>query len=452
MIFIYTENAPNYDKKYAVQVFGSCHSYTSFNPIKFEEDTGISAYVYGNPGEIIPTTYVRMYEQFKKNLPKVALVEIWGINPYETYDTQSRIFGNYLERNLEILPLSLKKNEVIKDFSLDMIEMNSVIYSYKNRLLDGTLKNLDFDYDFAKVKEYTSDYVFSEMSKRLIYNGYKKNPSRSITDYPKRQAYVGKDDIVQIEWDIVKYINKIIRLCKEKSVELIFYRSPYISQKNELKKLNHLNIICEENNILFINLEDEISYNYTNDFLDYEHLSEIGANKSTEFLEHFILEKLNCDITNRQLDSDYVKQSDDYKLYIQDSFTLELNATNDSEKYLELLTSKKEATDNTCIFVVKTSEKNINSKYFNSLGINVNSNNCIAIIDEGKVVYNRTASDILLQHEYKIGRLPVKIVSDVKSNASSIKVDGIEQIKNKSGITLVIYDKLLKKVSSVRSL
>ena len=82
----------------------------------------------------------------------------------------------------------------------------------------------------------------------------------------------------------------------------------------------------------------------------------------------------------------------------------------------------------------------------------MNSNNCIAIIDEGKVVYNRTASDILLQHEYKIGRLPVKIVSDVKSNASSIKVDGIEQIKNKSGITLVIYDKLLKKVSSVRSL
>ena len=82
----------------------------------------------------------------------------------------------------------------------------------------------------------------------------------------------------------------------------------------------------------------------------------------------------------------------------------------------------------------------------------MNTNNCIAIIDEGKVVYNRVASDIMLQHDYKIGRLPVKLVSDVKGKNSSIKVDGIEQIKNKSGITIVIYDKLLKKVSSVRSL
>ena len=119
---------------------------------------------------------------------------------------------------------------------------------------------------------------------------------------------------------------------------------------------------------------------------------------------------------------------------------------------MELLTNKKEATNNTCIFVVKISEKNINSKYFNYLGINVNTNNCITIIDEGKVVYNRVASDVPLQHEYKIGRLPVKLVSDVKGKNSSIKIDGIEQINNKSGITVVIYDKLLKKVSSVRSL
>ncbi len=98
---------------------------------------------------------------------------------------------------------------------------------------------------------------------------------------------------------------------------------------------------------------------------------------------------------------------------------------------------------------MKTSEKNINSMHFNSLGINVNTNNCITIIDEGKIVYNRVASDVLLQHEYKIGRLPIKLVSDVKGKNSSIKVDGIEQIKNKSGITIVIYDKLLKKVSSV---
>ena len=101
---------------------------------------------------------------------------------------------------------------------------------------------------------------------------------------------------------------------------------------------------------------------------------------------------------------------------------------------------------------MKTSEKNIKSKHFETLGVNVTGNNCIAIIDGGKVVYNRTASDVPLNHKYKIGNLPVKMVSDVKSNASSIKIDGIEQIKSKSGVTIVIYDKLLKKVTGVRNL
>lgn len=83
--------------------------------------------------------------------------------------------------------------------------------------------------------------------------------------------------------------------------------------------------------------------------------------------------------------------------------------------------------------------------------MNVTGNNYIAVLDNGKVVYQQAASDVPLMHEYKIGKLPVKLVSDVRG-ISSIKVDGIEQVKNKSGMTVVIYDKLLKKITSVRSL
>lgn len=83
--------------------------------------------------------------------------------------------------------------------------------------------------------------------------------------------------------------------------------------------------------------------------------------------------------------------------------------------------------------------------------MNVTGNNYIAVLDSGKVVYQQAASDVPLMHEYKIGKLPVKLVSDVRG-ISSIKVDGIEQVKNKSGMTVVIYDKLLKKITSVRSL
>lgn len=83
--------------------------------------------------------------------------------------------------------------------------------------------------------------------------------------------------------------------------------------------------------------------------------------------------------------------------------------------------------------------------------MNVTGNNYIAVLDSGKVVYQQAASDVPLMHEYKIGKLPVKLVSDVRGT-SCIKVDGIEQVKNKSEMTVVIYDKLLKKITSVRNL
>ncbi len=293
----YLEDHPE-DTLHDVQVFGSCHSYTSFNPVYMEERSGVSGFVYGNAGEIIPTTYTRMVDQFKKHTPKVALVEIWGINPYETYSSHERVFGFYLANNLERAEFSWAKQEVIWDFKvkeyqdINFVTMNFPFVNYKDRLLDGSLTMLDFDYDFTKTQEYTSNYTYQEMYSRFKNNGYKPYSSVSIEDYPQKQKTIEPGEMVEIELDIAKYIQKIIDLCKEKDVELIFYRSPYISTVNELKKLNHLKQICDENDVLFIDLEEEVQYDYTVDFVDYEHLSEVGANKSTEYLLPYIMEAL----------------------------------------------------------------------------------------------------------------------------------------------------------------
>lgn len=279
------------DEAYDVQVFGSCHSYTSFNPLKLKEVTGVSGFVYGNAGEIIPTTYARMCEQFKKHTPKVVFVEIWGINPYETYSAQDRVFGFYFQNNVERLPLSFEKCEIIFDFeSLAMGEMNFPIATYKDRLLDESLLEVDFDYSFGALESHSSEYVYGEMTSRLTMNGFKCNPSKDISNYPEKQSVIRAGEMVEIEPDIVKYIHKIIDLCAEKGVKLVFYRSPYLSTANELKKLNHLRTICSESGVDFVDLEQAIKWDYTVDFLDYEHLSETGANKATVYLSRFVTE------------------------------------------------------------------------------------------------------------------------------------------------------------------
>ena len=293
--YILEQHLKDTPRDFDVHVYGSCHSYTSFNPMYLQEQTGIEAFVYGNAGEIIPTTYVRMSEQFKEYIPKIAFVEIWGINPYETYDTTEKILGYYLPVNLERLPFSFEKLEVIRDYEgwVDMLEMNFSIAKYKDRIMDQSLLDIDFAYSFEGTKPHSSNYNNSEMTSRLAYNGFKLNPSKEILDYPDYQKHIEEGEFLEIEPDIVKYLEKIIALCKQYHVELVFYRSPYLSTENEFRKLNHLRQICEAHGVTFIDLEEVIQYDYAVDFLDYQHLSEVGANKSTEYLIPYILEAVN---------------------------------------------------------------------------------------------------------------------------------------------------------------
>lgn len=283
------------DEDYEVQIYGSCHSYTSFDALYFEENYGLTAFDLGNAGEIMPTTYLRMAERFKTDPPKVAVVEIWGINPYETYDSTESILEGYMPVNVERLPLSLRKLEVIRDFD-SLSEQTDIlaVTKYKDRILDGELAEYDFDYSFMKVYSLTSDYICEEMLKRFSNNGYKRmEPSPDgkewLADYDERQAEVADGEMLEPEADIVKYVDKVIDLCERYDVELIFYRAPYISTENELKKANWFAKHCEEKSVLYIDTEKELAFDPVNDFDDEFHLNENGALKVTDYLAPYIL-------------------------------------------------------------------------------------------------------------------------------------------------------------------
>lgn len=293
--------------EYDVQVFGACHSYTSFEAKYFEEKYGMTAYDLGGPGEIVPVTYLRMLERFKVDVPKVALVEIWGLNAYDTYTAKQEIFEDYMPVNIDELPFSKEKLEVINDYdSLDVLTDNLHIAKYKDRLLNLELEPHDFDYSFETVAQYTSDYDEVEMGMRFANNGFCEmpyhlesaakaklyTPYRAIPDYHEKQAKVEDHEKLAYEEDIMKYVEKIIDLCEKKGVELIFYRAPYTSTEGELKKSNWFTEYCQNKGITYVDLEKVIDFDINTDFLDYHHLNKYGAVKATDYLAPIIQEKL----------------------------------------------------------------------------------------------------------------------------------------------------------------
>lgn len=278
------------NENYDVQIYGSCHAYTSFDPTYFGENYAVSSYVFANPGEIIPTTYLRMLERFKVDSPQVALIDIWGLNAYETYSTYDNIFYYYMPVNVELLPLSLEKLQVIRDFeSLDMLTENFAIAKYKDRIMNMELSYVDFAYSFFGVLEKSDSYQ-NEMTLRRDNGGYAAYTSvKDLADYDEKQAVVTDDEMLPYEDIIMKYVNKIIDLCEKYDVELIFYRAPYISTENELKKSNWFRAYCTDRNITYIDLEKAIDFDTETDFMDYYHLNKTGADKITDYLADIIL-------------------------------------------------------------------------------------------------------------------------------------------------------------------
>lgn len=280
------------NESYEVQVYGSCHAYTSFNARYFTEKHGISSFVLANPCEIVPISYLRMYERFKTDAPKVVLFDTWGLNPYETYISEKAIFEDYCPYNIERIPLSIEKLKVINDFdSFDILEDTFAIAKYKDRFLERTIDNFDFDFTYEEFCERTEESLAHEMELRRANRGFlAKEFTTDLSDYEERQAKVDKTDSMPYEDDIIKYLEKIIALCDEYDVQLILYRAPYIATENELRKVNWLVDYCEERDIPFYNLDEEVVYNYRYDFQDDWHLNVGGAEKATDYLSDIILE------------------------------------------------------------------------------------------------------------------------------------------------------------------
>ena len=134
--------------------------------------------------------------------------------------------------------------------------------------------------------------MYEEMENRFKNNGFLAKKFQPLLDYEERQSDVPEDESLAIESDIMKYVDKIIEVCDEYGVKLIFYRAPYVSTENELRKLNYLEQYLEGQGVEFFDMEKEIAYDYAQDFNDYQHLSEEGAQKTTEYLSKIVVESL----------------------------------------------------------------------------------------------------------------------------------------------------------------
>lgn len=127
-------------------------------------------------------------------------------------------------------------------------------------------------------------------------------PGTSVEEYQAAHGFSGSDHIVptvisnpatfeqkELPDSSVRLLDKIVNICNENNIRLIFYTVPYEGEYNYSDAMAEY---AAANNCTYLNLfehMDDVGLNGDTDFMDIEHLNISGATKVADYLGEYIV-------------------------------------------------------------------------------------------------------------------------------------------------------------------
>lgn len=293
-----------------VLLVGNSHLYTGINPKNLSVRLGANAFILASPGTHIGDTYFALKEALAVTQPTHVIVETFGINEFNPYTLADGDLSDQFKS------FSARRNGWIKLTSTPHL-FSSKNYGYA---WSNTLRNHDYLLtNYEQIEKNTdSKKRFTERRSEELYLGRFVRFSSGIKDsilnlYKVNGAPLNGEDY---KWNnyTQHYIDKIVELCEERNVQLIFLTLPmykyhisnYAAWEKELGKLLNetkkpwLNLQTSAYHKMFGPESFESTYN-TN-----QHMTYNGSLLATHELADFI-EANSKKLTNRSNDSEWIE-------------------------------------------------------------------------------------------------------------------------------------------------
>ena len=135
----------------------------------------------------------------------------------------------------------------------------------------------------------------------------------------------------EIPDDSMKYLEKIIQLCRENGVEFVMFAIPYGIETDQARydRRQGTNLALEdylesqEIPFLFYQRDIDTGIDFATDFRDKTHLNTYGAEKISAHLGGWLQE--NYQLSDHRTDEAYASWTEDYENYVQDKAELQEN-------------------------------------------------------------------------------------------------------------------------------
>lgn len=204
--------------KVDIVLVGNSHLYTGLNPKNLSEALGMTSFILASPGTNIADSYYCLEEAIETCKPQIAIVETYGIGDFILDSlTPPRISD-------QIKSFSARRNTLLKLLSTPAL-FNSDSWGYA---WSSTIRNHNFL--LTNPEQIQKNRMPAPRQPQSLYLGRYVRwttgiESPTLEKYKTLGAPVDGSNYTYSE-DAAKYVKKIVDLCQEKHVKLIFLTLP----------------------------------------------------------------------------------------------------------------------------------------------------------------------------------------------------------------------------------
>ncbi len=422
--------------------FGSSHAYCGINPHILWQELGVTSYNLGQPEQQLWTTYYYMKEAFKHQRPQVVFLDVLTVN----YDEPYRPLDNS-NINLDDLELNVTKLENIQ---ASVEPSNRPYFVFKLLKNKGNWKNLkkeNFTTHFTHLKHYNKGY-------REEFGIYKN----------EKPQYPVTEEVGILPEKVTFYLEKIINLCEENNIQLVFMKTPIYVSEEAGRRYNKVKELARERNLPFLDFNekyDELGLDFKEDYLDeLKHLNFRGAEKLSRYLANYLKENFN--LPNHKEEVAYASWKVDLERWLKRDEELRLRQEEDLKLYLERLAKSPYKEDYTLILTLQNSgvEQVQDSEKVSQLqgilreigftSFNVKESQgawdkgkYLGILQQGELVYEKSGEgNIGFNQELSSKQWSINLTDET----THIQLGEEQKAINKGEVNLVIYDKVVERV------
>lgn len=422
-----------------VLFLGSSHCMSSFSPQEIYDSHGLRTYNLATQQQSLLVSYFWLKEALRYQHPSVVVLDTHICFPFDSEEPL-----NSSEAAVRLAMDSMRWSKVKVEAVAEICKNDDMqsAASYYNPLIR-------FHTRWINLKE--DDFTFFELSGHNEMKGYVL-----LSDYYGRENYQpfktgSSDTMTEMVPLMEEYLDKIVELCMENKIQLVLVKTP--SATATIERYNCMTAYAQEHQIEYydfneISLYSEIDYQFSTDNHDSGHVNYWGAKKiSTKIAE--ILTDNRYQVQAVQ-DVQWETSRDFYATAVENA---QLRHITDIVEYLETIRRDRY----TIFMAVKGDASNFlteNSvQQLHQLGLRVdlleaNGNSYYAVISSEEILEEIGTQKLSAQGAFRDGRCTYSISSAGYEcgNSCSIQINNTEYAKRQSGLNVVVYDNVYRKV------